>query len=161
MVSTAGPIPLWLLWIRALCFVVSIVGLAIHYNLAAHDRLTVKHSIVRFFVAIARENPLKRLNRAAAAVESGMRRIYGYRARRVVAISCSLSILYFIVVFALCGGDSVGWRSIQEQQATLERAADPYLYDLPAETRTHALKKKCYPLLNTEICNAADLSKYA
>jgi hypothetical protein len=114
----------------------SIAGLAVHYNLRVRDRRKIKRGIVRFFVAVARANRLKRLCTAAGAVEAGMRAIYGHQIRRIVAISFSVSILYGIFAFIISDGLLIDWKATNALKEKLEIAADPVLYETPANERS-------------------------
>jgi hypothetical protein len=137
------PVPLWLLWARALCGALSTAAFVIHYNLRVRDRRKVKRAIVTFYVAVARANRLARLSAAAAAVEAGMRAIYGRRIRRLAAISFSISILYFIGAFLISGGLSFDWKSARALKTRLEMLADPTLHSMPPAELSRATEHEC------------------
>jgi hypothetical protein len=94
MTSQSIAVPLWLLWARVACVLLSLVGVAIHYNLRVKGRRKAKHAVVRFFVTAARENRLNQIRQAAVIVEQGMRWVYGSSLWRVIPISLSLSAAY-------------------------------------------------------------------
>jgi hypothetical protein len=128
-----------------------LAGFAIHYNLRVRDRRRVKRAIVTFFVAVARANRLERLATAAAAVNSGMRAIYGNSVKRIVAISFSLSILYFVSAFVISGGLSSNWQRVKDLKTRIEIAADPVLYSKPA-SRSRAQEQVCHVRGERAVC---------
>jgi hypothetical protein len=150
--DTTVAVPLWLLWSRTFCCVLSVAGLALHYNLRVCDRRKVKRAIVTFFVAVARANRLKRLSRAAAVVERGMRAIYGYRTWRIVIISFFLSGFYIIAAFLASGGFFLNWKSARTLKAQLEMKAEPVLYRMSAGERLRALRMDCYGFGESRTC---------
>lgn len=146
-------VPLWLLWGRTLCGALSIAGFVIHYNLRVRNRRKVKRTIVRFFVAVVRANRLARLSTAAAAVETGMRAIYGHRILRIAAISFLLSILYFVGAFFISGASLIDWKGVRILKARLEQTVDPILYSMPEAERQRVQEQECtsYPADGTAI----------
>jgi hypothetical protein len=131
-------VPLWLLWAEALSVALSVAGIALHYNLRTLNRRRVKHAVVRFFVAAARENRLTRIRNAFASVERGLRTVYGHKVWRIVLISFLLSFFYFGAAFLASGAARVDWQRVRNIKANLEQTAQPVLYAVPAALRERA-----------------------
>jgi hypothetical protein len=139
------PVPLWLLWTRAIFVAISVAGIAVHYNLRLRGRRKVRHAVARFFVHAARENRLGRVRMAASIVESGMKKVYGPRPLRIILISLSLSMIYLLVAFLVSGGVTYDWRHAYTSKARLEWAADRVLYATPVLERERATSQACMP----------------
>jgi hypothetical protein len=149
MAEATIPVPLWLLWARAILGALSLAGFAVHYNLRVRHRRTIertiKRSIVRLFVTLARANRLERLSTAGTIIERGMRFIYGNRIRRIVAIGSSMSVLYIGLAFWISGGSAFNWSEARSRKSQLEIAADPILHNTPPEDISWATEKQPCP----------------
>ena len=132
----------------------SVAGIALHYNLRTLNRRRVKHAVVRFFVAAARENRLTRIQNAFASVEKGLRTVYGHKVWRVVLISFLLSVLYFCAAFLASDAARVDWQHIRTIKANLERTAQPDLYQVPKASLERATD------INVNQCDGMSVCTY-
>jgi hypothetical protein len=143
MTTETVPVPLWLLWTRIACVVLSLVGIAVHYNLRVKGRLRAKHAVVRFFVKAARESRLDRIRLAAAIATKAMQSVYGANLGRIVPISLSLSAVYLLGAFFWSGGSSYDWNGARSAKQALEKSADPTLFATPRSEVQRARTMDC------------------